>query len=176
MLQILWSGFKSIRITPPPLSSFTLQVSNFQKIFFFCHFIEEFEQKFYMTNAVKGNWLKSIANKTVRIQGFTKLHHLLTYVCSLLRTHFNIKNGSKLQVIKKWFWMEPYIWPTLLVKVERKKKSSWNFWLSPSNKPNRQIEPHPTRWQYPLMKYLSSVHKNQIKLLLKKWTKQNFWK
>ena len=103
---------------------------------------------------------------------------LRKHVCSLLsNTFFNIKNDSKLQVFQKYFCMEIYIWPTLFVKVEKKEKKSYrNFWLSPSNNPNQQIKPHPTRWQYPLINYLTSVYKNTTKLLLKKWTKRTFWK
>ena len=99
LLQILWSGFKSIRITPSPLSSFTLQVSNFQKILFLPLYISKnLNRNFTWEIAVKGNLLKGIANKTVRTQGFRKLHPLFTYVLFSVTHFFNIKNCSKLQV------------------------------------------------------------------------------
>ena len=43
--------------------------------------------------------------------------------------------------------------------------SSCQWGLSPSNGPNQQITPHPTRWHYPLITYLSSKWPNNL------WTK-----
>ena len=33
----------------------------------------------------------------------------------------------------------------------------WKCWLSPCNWPNQQIKPHPTKWHYPLITYLTSL-------------------
>ena len=59
--------------------------------------------------------------------------------------------------------MVTYIWPTLfssiafLIQAEIKKRCYWKCWLSLSNGPNQQIKPHPTRWHYPSITYLSST-------------------
>ena len=50
------------------------------------------------------------------------------------------------------------------------KKCYWKCWLSPSNRPNQQIKPYPTRWHYPLITYLTltcssiieSISENEI--------------
>ena len=57
-----------------------------------------------------------------------------------------------------------------LFQVEIKKKCYWKCWLSPSNRPNQQIKPYPTRWHYPLITYLTltcssiieSISENEI--------------
>ena len=51
-----------------------------------------------------------------------------------------------------------YLLPTLwfLFQVEIKTKCFWKCWLSLSNRPNKQIKPHSTRWHYPLIPYLRS--------------------
>ena len=62
-------------------------------------------------------------------------------------------------VCKKWF----------LFQVEMKKRY-WKCWLRPSNRPNQQINPYPTRWHYPLITYLTltcssiieSISENEI--------------
>ena len=59
------------------------------------------------------------------------------------------------------------------VKVEIKKKYYWNCCLKPSQGFGLQIEPQPTRWQYPLINYPSprtsiailSVFRDQCKTL-----------
>ena len=55
------------------------------------------------------------------------------------------------------FFPKKYIWLTLFVKVEIKKKCYWKCWLRPSNRLNQQIKPHPTRWHYPLINYFNQT-------------------
>ena len=92
---------------------------------------------------------------TKRLEGYP--------LCSLLsNTLFiiHITRWFKSQVFtnkvpfKKKFWMETYI-PIANIFCKSWNTGNWNCWLSPPNRPNQQIKPHPTRWQYPLMNYLA---------------------
>ena len=59
-----------------------------------------------------------------------------------------------------------------VVKVEIKKKFYWNCWLCPYN---RQIKPHPARWQYHLINYLGRAGWIEIfAQLIQKLTKELF--
>ena len=46
--------------------------------------------------------------------------------------------------------------------------------ISPSNGPNQQIKPHPTRWHYPLITYLWKIKCFQCGSNFSSWGKPNF--
>ena len=61
-----------------------------------------------------------------------------------------------------------------LFQAEIKKKYWWKCWFSPSNRPNQQIKPHPSRWHYPpLITYLNCKNKTAGMTNLSTWPRKS---
>ena len=70
---------------------------------------------------------------------------------------------------------------SFLIQVEIKKKYYYKCCLSPSNGPKQHFKPHPTRWHYPIITYLTTegklsfVRNRKLAVIPGKLSRANKW-